>query len=311
MPTDKKLLKATRKTLGLNGPSRIRSRKRIELGTFPKELVTLELQDQSRPALLYKYSHPAPKSHFAGHSRFGLEYESRVHRKILSGLPITSPRLCGRYVDKKGGTTWLLLEYIPKSMRVHEASDPKAMERAADWLGAFHALGAQELRRRRLPWLKAHPDKRYLAWCSAVIDRLRLLGLPSSEVEWISDALGQSLCDLAMMEDVVVHGEYFPKNILCSRGRIYPTDWESAFRGQGEIDLATLAFGWDANTIQACKKSYCQARWSDSPPRPFEPALRGARVLARLRWTSPSELRSESDAVSFLAQLKVEAEGKL
>ena len=42
----------------------------------------------------------------------------------------------------------------------------------------------------------------------------------------------------------MIHGEFYPGNILYEKGRICPVDWESAAIAAGELDLAALTEGW-------------------------------------------------------------------
>jgi thiamine kinase-like enzyme len=82
----------------------------------------------------------------------------------------------------------------------------------------------------------------------------------------------------------VIHGEFYPKNVLFHDGTIYPVDWESAAIGAAEIDLAALIEGWPAETVQACTQEYKGARWPTGVPVDFERRLAGARLYLQFRW---------------------------
>ena len=60
---------------------------------------------------------------------------------------------------------------------------------------------------------------------------------------------------LAAMPRTVIHGEFYPCNILIRgtgpRARVCPVDWELAAVGPGLIDLAALMTGWDDRAQRA------------------------------------------------------------
>ena len=82
----------------------------------------------------------------------------------------------------------------------------------------------------------------------------------------------------------MIHGEYYPKNILVRDAAILPVDWESAAAGVGEIDLATLTTGWGPAVRSACEGAYVASRWPEGAPHGFERRLDLARMYVRLCW---------------------------
>ena len=82
----------------------------------------------------------------------------------------------------------------------------------------------------------------------------------------------------------VVHGEFYPKNILLVDGVVVPVDWESAMIGAGEIDLAALVDKWAPDVVEACKAAYATARWPFGAPVSFIPAFEAACLYWQLRW---------------------------
>src|SRR5207302_1086495 len=76
----------------------------------------------------------------------------------------------------------------------------------------------------------------------------------------------------------ILHGEYYPSNILARRAAAYPIDWESAAIGPGEIDLASLTEGWPAPIQARAIEAYRQARWPDGAPENFARTLEAARL---------------------------------
>jgi Phosphotransferase enzyme family len=82
----------------------------------------------------------------------------------------------------------------------------------------------------------------------------------------------------------VIHGEYYPMNILVDGGTVYPIDWESAAVAAGEIDLAALTENWGAEIGRQCELEYQRARWPKGPPGNFEERLYAAQIYLQFRW---------------------------
>jgi aminoglycoside phosphotransferase (APT) family kinase protein len=72
---------------------------------------------------------------------------------------------------------------------------------------------------------------------------------------------------LAAMPRTVIHGEFYPCNILIRgtgpRARVCPVDWELAALGPGLIDLAALMTGWDDRAQRALTRAYRAAARQD------------------------------------------------
>ena len=81
----------------------------------------------------------------------------------------------------------------------------------------------------------------------------------------------------------IIHGGYRADNILQCNGRCLPIDWESAALAAGEIDLASLTWGWDDDLVARCEQQYCLARWPDGAEGDFALRLTAARVFLHLR----------------------------
>ena len=84
----------------------------------------------------------------------------------------------------------------------------------------------------------------------------------------------------------VIHGEYYPQNILYRDGKIHPIDWESTAIAAGEIDLASLIEGWTEEIVRQCQIQYQQARWPAGAPGEFDRTLCTAQLYLHFRWLS-------------------------
>jgi aminoglycoside phosphotransferase (APT) family kinase protein len=176
------------------------------------------------------------------------------------------------------------LQYLEAGIRVSKLPVPGAMPAAADWAARFHAWNENPRRQRDFPFLTRYDAEYYVGWSRRTV---RYAGAVLAEQPWL-----RILCRryedrvpvLTARPPTVIHGEYTPHNVLWHAGGIYPTDWESAALGAGEIDLAILVEGWDEETVGRCIRSYEQARGQSWSAAPFEEALGVARLYVGFRW---------------------------
>ena len=66
---------------------------------------------------------------------------------------------------------------------------------------------------------------------------------------------------LLSAEQTIVHGEFYPSNVLVKSEVVYPVDWESAAHAAGELDLAALIEGWSTQRAEPCILEYLSSRW--------------------------------------------------
>lgn len=112
------------------------------------------------------------------------------------------------------------------------------------------------------------------------------------------------LCEpLLTAEQTVIHGEFYPLNILVQRGQIFPVDWESTAIACGEIDLASLTERWPEDISNSCIDSYINARWPAGAPDNFEQVLDSARMYLNLRWLGDRKEWTESEGYAWRFEL--------
>jgi len=87
----------------------------------------------------------------------------------------------------------------------------------------------------------------------------------------------------------IIHGEYYPHNVLYHRGRVFPVDWESAATAAGEIDIAALTEDWSAKTTRSCIAAYQEERWPEGVPAGFTRRFLAARLYLCFRWMGDHE----------------------
>jgi aminoglycoside phosphotransferase (APT) family kinase protein len=173
---------------------------------------------------------------------------------------------------------------MDKSVRLRDSHDRTLMCAAARWLARFHRASESRLSLASLPCLHRYDAGHYLGWA----DRTSQLAGPLHQrFPWLAtlcerfeDVVGMLLKPPAM----IIHGEYYPNNILFRQGMIYPVDWESTTIAIGEIDFASLIERWPPEIIERCKAEYLSARWSEGPPAGFEQRLDVAKLYWRFRW---------------------------
>lgn len=216
--------------------------------------------------------------------RNGIAYEAAVYRHVLAAAGAEAAAFCGAFSDAASGATWLVLEYLDGAVRVGESPDPSwAMQQAARWIGQFHATTeplSSSFRHVLRPYdvdYFAGWTRRTLAFSTGLLRRYAWLPETCEAFERLSGLL-------CAPPRPVIHGEFEADNVLVGGCRVYPVDWESAAIAAGEIDLASLTWGWDSEIVRACEAAYAQARWPGGAPAEFERRLALARMYLPLRW---------------------------
>lgn len=228
----------------------------IEASTYPIELVKCRMHDGRVLDLFCKFLGKGGFSDF-GH-RGGLLYEAHCYDSILNTFPYTKVKYYGIRQLKGGGDIVMVLDYLGNYLRFVKTADPvTALQKAARWAGKFHAFGKD----RRADFLNRYGEAYYHQWLRHFTEICEPL-LP--EYPFLSEVIsfyGDNLHVLLDGPQTIIHGEYYPRNVLMKDGEIYPVDWESAAWGPGEVDLATLIEDWDPEAIRKAKEAYVQARW--------------------------------------------------
>jgi len=269
----------------------------IYRSTFPSEVVTCRLNDGRTLRLFCKYSGElAYKSH--GH-RGGVAYEAEVYRRVLRHMGNSVPRFYGTYADVARGQTWLILQHVDDFLRAHE--EPDALITCAQWIGQFHAACETIVSEQEVSFLATYDRGYYLGWSRRAS---HFAGPLHRRFAWFDSLCGrfEEFTEVLLAcPQTVIHGEFYPRNILISRGLVYPVDWESAAVGSGEIDLAALTEGWAEDVAEECELAYRRARWSGDAPPDFALTIDAARVYLAFRWLGDNEkwTREESSFRHF------------
>jgi hypothetical protein len=249
--------------------------------TFPSEVVTCRFGDGREVRVLCKYG---LTDYVSGHGhRGGVEREALVYTKILNPLGFR-PHCYGTH-SNGDGDTWLILEYIDGVPRLELAEEGiPVLALAARWSGTFHAATTGGVVSGAAAYLNTYDRAYFAAWCERTIE----YGGPwHTEFPWLRAfcaRFAEVAGDMLSGDEVVVHGEYTPHNVLARHREMFPVDWESAAIGAGEIDLASLTDMWPADLVDESVAEYKRARWPGGAPAAFERRLVAARIYWVLRW---------------------------
>jgi hypothetical protein len=276
----------------------------VYASTFPTEFVTCLLADGSKMQLFCKYE--AGRTHKVHGHRGDVAYEADVYHHVLRPLQVSAPKFYGRYVDDETGDTWLILESLAESVRVTKTCDPVAMRKAARWIGRFHADSEMRLAKFPRSLLKRYDTKYYLGWVRRTFEFTRHLHQRFHWLGTLCERFESAVIPLLLAPpQTVIHGEYYPSNILFNDGIISPVDWESAAIAVGEIDLACLTEEWPAGAIKQCKLEYQRGRWPNGWPSEFERTLSAAQLYLFFRWLGDrQEWTISRNSLGYIKQLR-------
>lgn len=252
--------------------------------SFPSEIVECRWADGAeRPILI--------KEHMAGiHDGYGYwegaGYEASVYLRVLAGLDLGTPRYLGSWLDEAARRHFMAIEYV-SGLRLNKAP----MERLADvarWTATLHArasaraMADEEVRR--------YDDSFFRGWSGRALEFIRQVRPASS---WVRPLMRyfDTVCipQLLAADQVLVHGELYPENVIVSPDRVCTVDWQSAAIGAGEIDLASLLEGyWPEDIVARCWETYTATRIAAGLAAPSRAAYEAAQLYWPIRWLGHS-----------------------
>jgi len=285
LPNQQELIASLNSIFNGNGTHRgeitILDRELMEEGSFPKERVTCRIGNDHQLQLFCKYT--AGYSHASHGHRGGVPYETAIYRDVLQPLQVATPTFYGSHTGDTEDDVWMFLEYLPKTLRLNQPEDPEAaMNLAARWLGKFHALVESRL---PLPdTVSLYTAEYYRGWSRRALAFARDSQVSYPWLESLCARYDETAPLLLGKAPTIIHGEFYPRNILFRDGKIYPVDWESAAIAAGEIDLVTMTDCWPEEVAEHCALEYRQARWPMGAPADFEQTLTWARMYLQFRW---------------------------
>ncbi len=258
--------------------------------TFPNEIVTCSLSNGRRRRVFVKYK--AGQSHASYGHRGDVPYEAEVYRRVLQGLPDFRPKYLGAHTDPKTGDASLFLEYVDRNVRLSDIRwkfamrQPRALDRAARWLGRFHLDQEARVHDPALSFLKRYDAEYFRGWAERTSEFARPLYRRFPWLAGIRDWGDAWFAPLLAAKPTMIHGEFYTKTILMRAQSLFIVDWESAAIAAGEIDLAALTEGngWRRQRVRRWEDQYKRSRWPEGLPDAFQGTLDAARVYLHLRW---------------------------
>jgi hypothetical protein len=267
--------------------------------TFPSEVVTFRTTDGREAVTWCKYSRGRgePAWHRAHGHRGGLNYEANVYKQVIEPLQLPTVRLLGA-AGTKHGTAWIAVEYLADALLIK--SDPDAITHAAEWIGEFHRRNETRVTAPALQFLTTYTAEYYRGWADRTLQFARRYLRDCRQVEYVCAAFDRAIADLLAAPLTIIHGEFYPSNVLWHRSMVYPVDWETAAIGAGEIDMACLTEHWPASVKVESEAAYMRARWPQGHERPeFNRRLRAASLYMLLRWTGTRKAWSYEEARDY------------
>jgi Phosphotransferase enzyme family len=258
--------------------------------TFASEIITCRSPGNGIFRVFCKYgTNDFDKGY--GH-RGGVSYEASVYSRVLAPLHTSTPTFYGVYKEERARRTWLLLEYVEGASQDISKTD-EAVIHAARWIGRFHASNEKQLYSRRLSFLRRYDASYYIGWAR----RTNQLFGHQLGLRWLPPLCSKFeglVPDLLAARKTVIHGEYYPSNVVYRNGTSRPADWQSAAVAVGQIDLAALTQNWPRRMARRMLREYKQTRWRGEGPDNFDRIFGIARVYMILRWLGDPNLASPS-----------------
>jgi hypothetical protein len=297
LPDRETLLNGLAKVLdvrSVDGLVILERRKNIYTSSSNSEIVTCQLGDGQELDLFIKYGRlgEGEWDEFRG----SVEFEVAVYRDVLQPLPLTTVKFYGTFTDHVSKYIWLVLAFLGGAYRLNRSpSAIKAIVWSARWLGKFHAAAQDRLTSGVISRLRTHTADYYLSWA---LRTLEFAGPVKNQYPWLTEictAYEDVIPLLVSGPHTIIHGEYYPENILVDDARINPVDWQTTAMARGEIDLASLIERWEGEQlVRATIDEYCYARWQGVTPSDFSHTLTIAQLHWQFRWlgNKPSQTTS-------------------
>ena len=278
----------------------------IESSTFPVEIVVCRTSQGKILNLFCKYLAGMGPNNF-GH-RGGLEYEAKIYEYILDKTPITKIKYFGQCRLTFNNDLLLVMEYLGKNLRMAYSEDPDVLIKAATWIGKFQNI----YENNASGFIKIYDRGYYTFWSERFRNSTKTHHNNFPWLKSLANYYDENIERLIACDQTIIHGEYYPKNILLKEGMIYPVDWESTAFAAGEIDLASLIEGWDIENAKAAKEAYKKSRWPNGIINnvDFENRLLLARIYFHFWWweeNSDTFDLKENKSLQQLQQLSIEA----
>lgn len=244
------------------------------VSTHRSGIATCTLGNRERRSVFWKMG-PACRGDWGGLPFACVGYEIGAYASIRKVADMPAPVLIGGEIRESDAL--LVTEYAGSMCRINKFYPAgSAMGRAAYRIGTFHRRASVATSDSRLA---CYNRKMFGFWASRASGML-------PNLPWlarVSVAFPSFVAALQATSSTVIHGEYYPRNVLASTDEIMAVDWEWSGTGMGEIDLAALTENWDESTVAACMAAYAESRRINIADKLFRKRLTASRLYLHLR----------------------------
>lgn len=271
---------------GATNVSLLMREKNIYTSTHPSEVIKCLFPGNVERKLFLKFEIES-FSEINDH-RNDLKYETKVYTEVLSHIGMSTPKYYGSYTFEKHKLNMLVIEYLSDLVKFSKSKDePNIILKAARWLAEFHNKSKEVLLNNGLAFMHRYDEEYYMKWPGITIDRIFDFNL-EKQYTWLLELVEQyhsSLKEMTAVEQVVIHGEFYPTNVRYARRTLYPLDWQTAALSPGEIDIASLTHYWpDKNIQELARQEYFAARDLDEPVEKFNKRITLATIYLDFLW---------------------------
>ena len=265
----------------------------ISSSSHPSEIVTCEDDSKKKYQLFLKYELKS----FVDISKHkqDLFYEDSIYRYALSQMEISTPNYFGSYSFQGEELLLMVLDYIPGIIEFSKSTDPDSIYKATHWLADFHNQSNILYLNRDLTFIKKLDLDYFQYWSSTAKDIIEQSNF-GKDYKWLLELIDiyDSECDQLLISDfVMIHGEFYPQNVMTKNDKFFPIDWQTAAIGPAEIDLAALTDNWPQNVKDKCIQEYLSFSGSTENYMQVKNKVKLARIYLGLLWlcTFPIILR--------------------
>lgn len=205
--------------------------------SHPLEELDVELEDGRALSLLRKDlgTRPAKRPSFLHDPTREIE----TYRRVLAPVELGTATFYGDADEQ------LYIEKVDAS-ELWQFGELEVWQRVARWLAGAHAALADQADE---PHLLRYDGDFYRLW----LNRAQAITGELGPVARIYDDVVERL--LALPQGLI-HGDFYPSNVLVAEARICPVDWELAAAGPLLLDVAALATGWPQEEQDAIVAAY-------------------------------------------------------
>ncbi|MDQ3683654.1 MAG: phosphotransferase [Bacteroidota bacterium] len=250
--------------------------------TFEADIITCLFKNAPNVMIRCKYLKGHENNQEGGH-RGGVEYEARIYEERLAGIHLPLVSYYGSFIIPNTDIFCMVIQYMDDCIRIDKSHESDTLAQAAAWIGKFHSLYENFVPKSE----KKYDEDYYRFWVQNTINRGSYI---KNDYPWIYEPceyFKKNIEELLTFPVTLIHGEYYPHNILLKEDEIYPIDWESAAIAFGEIDLAGLIENWGEEYAEKAIKTYVSVRWPNitaEEEKKFEHRLKLAKLYLHMRW---------------------------